>query len=653
MAEIKEAEKALASWANQKFKDAMMAKETKTAEWMEYLNAWNNSLYEDQSVPSYRSNQSSNFIYSTIESMRPIMFDGHPKFEAVPVTAEAMEYAQDINQVLDYEWHRTGMQKIMLANSIYTLVTGTSIIMLHYEIGKMPNDDVDGNVKPIAVNPFNLFPDPLATSVEDAEYIIYATYKHKNILKQLYSEKADAIIGADIQYSELVNNRNEGASIKDQVLVLEVWTRDYTTIDAEEEDGTTKKTSKYPLGRVITIAPDLGIVLEDKPNPYQTGRFPFFVFKDIEVPFQFWGEGEVKWLLSPQQAINDLSNQIIDNAKHTANMQWVIDKNAGIPQGQLTNRPGLVIRKNPGTEVRRDSPPSMPMYVSEKINSLKADIEVISGVHDVTRGQQPGGIESGSAIMALQEAAQTRIRLKIQLHEYYLGEFGTEWLERIKQFWKFNRLIPIKKASSTDPNAQGMTGVAPEQAPFDFVQISQDKQLAQNYRVKVTGTSQGNMNNNAWLDLMIRLAQTTADDGMPMVTREAVLDFLPKVNKERILKHFAVKQQQQMMMQQQQMASQNAMQGTQEILGQMNQQMMGMNDELGKVQGRFAQEDQKKAEEDLKAQGYDMGMKEGMALQQQGAGGELPPELMDQMANMSEEELAQFLQENPDIAASL
>ena len=65
-----------------------------------------------------------------------------------------------------------------------------------------------------------------------------------------------------------------------------------------------------------------------------------------------------KYLLSPQQAVNDLSNQVIDNAKHTANMQWIIDKNAGIPKGELTNRPGLIIRKNPGAEVRRDSPPS-------------------------------------------------------------------------------------------------------------------------------------------------------------------------------------------------------------------------------------------------------------------------------------------------------
>ena len=225
-----------------------------------------------------------------------------------------------------------------------------------------------------------------------------------------------------------------------------MWSRDYTTIESEEEgeSGTKKVSQKYPTGRVTVVAPELNILFKDEPSPYQSGRFPFFLFKDIDVPFQFWGEGDVRWLLSPQNAINDLSNQIIDNAKHTANAVWVIDKNSGIPLNTLVNRPGLVIRKNPGTTVERQSPSSMPMYVSEKVNSLKTDIEIISGIHDVSRGQTPTGIESGSAIMALQEAAQTRIRLKIQIMECALGELGTEWFERIKQFWKFNRLIPQK-----------------------------------------------------------------------------------------------------------------------------------------------------------------------------------------------------------------
>ena len=389
----------------QKFKDAMLAKEPYTERWLNYLNAWDNSLYEDQSTPSYKTNHVSNFIYSTIESMRPILFDQNPKFEAIPITADGMPYSSDISTILDWEWYRTNMQEMLLANSVYTFTVGTSIIMLKYDFNDKPKTEVDGEVTPVKVSPFNIYPDPLATSVEDAEYIVYADYMHVNKLKQKYPDKADFLQGADVTYSELVNDRDENAKINNQVLVLEVWCRDYTTFDeVDDTTGDKKKKHKYPNGRVITAAPELGIILEDKENPYKTGRFPFFLFKDINVPFQFWGEGEVKWLLSPQKQANDLYNQIIDNAKHTANMQWVIDKNAGIPKGELTNRPGLIVRKNPGSEVRRDSPPSMPMYVSEMIEKLKGDIEVISGVHDVTRGETPAGIQSAAAIVALQEA---------------------------------------------------------------------------------------------------------------------------------------------------------------------------------------------------------------------------------------------------------
>lgn len=659
MAEIKEEVRKLADWTMQKFKDSMVAKEKFTIEWMESLNAWNNSLFTDQATPSYKSNQSSNFIYSTIESMRPIMFDNDPKFEAIPVTLDSVPFTADINRALDWEWHRTQMSKKCISNSIYTFTIGTSIMMLPYVFSDKPQAEVDGDVEPIQINPFNLFPDPLATSVEDAEYIIYATYQHVNVLKKLYPEFDENLDGADIQYQELVNYRNEGAKIMNQVLVIEMWMRDYTTIEVEEEDSsggtTTTKKAQYPLGRVLTTAPELGLVLKDEENPYETGRFPFFIFKDIDVPFQFWGEGEVKWLLSPQKSINDLSNQIIDNAKHTANQIWVIDKNAGIPKGSIINRPGLIIRKNPGSEVRRDSPPSMPMYVSEKINSLKTDIEVISGVHDVTRGQNPSGIESGAAIAALQEAANTRIRLKTKLHEYTLGDIGTEWLARMKQYWKFDRIVPVDKPQEQSPMGMGqqMQGMEQQNTPeakYDFITISQDKQLSQSYRVKVIGASTMSVNAGTMFDFMLRLAQTPAEDGLPMVSREAVLDFVPKVNKERILQLFKIKQQEQMMQQQQQMMGQEQVGQMQNIMGGMAEQMQGINNDLGGVQGRLAQEDQTKADNDLKSQGYDMAMKESMAMEQQSQGGEVPPELLEQMANMSDEELMQLLQENPELA---
>lgn len=648
--EIPEKEKLLASEIYKKFKDAMVAKASYTERWFTYLNAWNNSLFEKQYLPAYKTNHVSNFIYSSIESMRPVLFDQNPKFEAIPVTAEGMEYANDMNTILDWEWDRSNMQEIALANSIYTFAIGTSIIMLPYQFKKDRKSNVDGEVTPIPVSPFNLYPDPLATSVEDAEYLIYANYIHVNILKEKYPDKAEWIQGGDVNYSELVNDRNENARLNNQVLVLEMWCRDYTTVT--EEDG--KKKRKYPRGRVIICAPELDLVLEDKENPYKTGRFPFFLFKDIDVPFQFWGEGEVKWLMSPQKEINDLYNQVIDNAKHTANMQWIIDKNAGIPKGELTNRPGLIIRKNPGSEVRRDGPPAMPMYVSEMIERLKNDVEVVSGIHDVTRGQTPSGIQSASAIMALQEAAQTRIRLKVTLHENALGELGTEWLERIKQFWKFNRIIPKKVDETSKLNDMKLNGIEMQPMPpmmntdssYEMIEVSPDRQLKHDYIIKVKGASVMKNSRANMLDQMIRLMQTPAEDGMPCVPREAVLDYLPDVNKQLVMQYFQKLKEERMAEQQQQQMNNQAM----EQVGILSQQMQEVQKAVQDLYSRAQQEEDERQRNDLMSQGYEQGMDEANLMQTQlDKSGQLPPELLREIAELDDEAMAQLLQSNPEL----
>lgn len=640
----------------------MIAKEPYTSRWLNYLNAWDNSLYDDISSPSYKTNHVSNFIYSTIESMRPILFDQDPRFEAIPVTAEGMQYSNDITTVLDWEWHRTNMQELLLANSIYTFTVGTSIVMLKYEYNKNPKSEVDGEVCPVKVSPFNVFPDPLATSVEDAEYIIYADYMHMNKLKQKFPDKAEYITGGDITFSELVNDRDENARLDNQVLVLEVWCRDYAF--EEDEEDKTKKKMKYPHGRVLTIAPELDLILEDKKNPYHTGRFPFFLFKDIDVPFQFWGEGEVKWLLSPQKQANDLYNQIIDNAKHTANMQWIIDKNAGIPKGELTNRPGLIVRKNPGSEVRRDSPPSMPMYVQQMIETLKGDIEVISGVHDVTRGQTPSGIQSAAAIVALQEAAQIRVRLKVTLHENTLGVLGTEWLERIRQFWKFNRVVPQKVDESTllptmqlngaemqpihaEKNMMEKMNLTGAQPTYKMLEILPREQLQHEFCVKIIGSSIMQQSRASMLDQMIRLMQTPAEDGMPCIPREAVLDYLPNVNKKLIMQYFDKLKQEQMQMQQQQQVNNEAISQIQ----QLGEQMQQLGQVVTQLQQKKEQDEKTEYESKLREEGYKQGMTETDAMQTQlDKTGQLPPELLQELAEMTDEELSQILAEHPEIA---
>ena len=594
-------EKKLCEWVYTKFKQAYVAKAPLMTKWKEYMKAYEGTYFKNDNRPDYKSDQVSNFVFSTIEAIRPIMTDNNPKFLAIPNNPQGQDFSSDVQMALDYEWDREKMATKLPAQLIPMLVYGTAVWFVQWN-GK---DGEYGNINVRPVDPFNIFPDPLAEDVDSAEFIIYATYKNANQIKQQFPKKASAIEGSRISMSELVNNRDESDSQEEnQVLILEMWCRDWTTMD-ENEDG--EQTLKYPKGRVITCLPELGILLDDKKNPYKDGKFPFVLMKNYDVPFKFWGTGEVEQILSPQMYINELTNQIIDNAKNTANMQWIIDKNSGIGQGKLTNRPGLVIRKNPGSEVRRDTPPPMPSYVRETIDVMKADIQDISGVLDSLKGEKQTGVVAASAILALQEASQSRIRLKIKIMESNLTELANMVYSRMQQFWKLDRWVRVTDIEGNPTFRQIGTEV-----------------LSNDFDVKVMAGSTMPVNKNAMMDLMIRLAQTNAEDGLPMVDRKAILEYLPLSDKKAITERFeqmvAKQEQQQQQMQQQQLAQQQQGMQTEDRqqvaqLGELVQQLIQTIDMTSKQVDELIADkenrDKKEYESSIEEKGYKRGVQDG------------------------------------------
>ena len=643
-----EKERKLVEWVYSKFKQAYVAKAPLMDKWKEYMSAYKGTYFQNKNLPDYKSNEISNHVFSTIETIRPIMTDNNPKFLAVPSTPAGMEFSADVQTALDYEWDREKMPLKLPAQLIPMLIYGNAVWFVQWD-GK---DGEYGNISIKPVDPFNIFPAPLAESIDNSEFLVYATYRNANQIKQQFPEKASAIEGSRITMSELVAERdNNDTQDANQVLILEMWCRDWVTMD-ETVEG--KKQLKYPKGRVITCLPELGILLSDKKNPYKDGKFPFVLMKNYDIPFEFWGVGEVEQIMSPQHYVNELTNQIIDNAKNTANMQWIIDKNSGIGQGKLTNRPGLVIRKTPGSEVRRDTPPAMPSYVREQIEILKKDIQDISGVFDSLKGEQQGSVTAASAILALQEASQARIRLKIKLMEASLSELAQIVYSRMQQFWKLDRWVRITDVEGNP----------------SFREIGAQV-LSNDYDLKVMAGSTMPVNRNAMLDLMIRLAQTNGEDGLPLVDRKAVLEFLPTGDKKAITDRFAELQAQQQQAQQQQLQQEQQMQMQQaqqqkgeldqtvtEQVMQMLQQVIQASDMTSKQVDELImdkeQRDKKEYESQIEEKGYRRGLKDGK-VQSKEEKEEVVPN--DEVSDVNEEEKKmleqQLLSENAQMEEAL
>lgn len=648
-------EQKIASYWNTKFKEAMVTKAPYTDAWSDYWNAYRGDYFKNQARPDYKSDLVSNYIFSIIETIRPIMLDNDPKFQTMPRNPNAMAYSTDIDECLMYEWDRENMNRKLYRELITMLVTGTSVFFV-------PWNSKEKQVNAIPVDVFNIFPDPLATTVDDAEYIIYASYKHAGRLARMFPKHKERLerAGGAINYSELVHENDRNSQITNQVLVLEVHTKGYDEYNRAEGFEYSEK------GRVITVCPEIGIVLQDKENPYKDGKFPFVLLKDYDVPGKFWGEGEVAQLISPQKYMNELNNAILDNAKSTANMPWIVDKNAGIAQGKITSRPGLILRANPGTRVDRLQPPSMPSYVINAVEQYKQDMEQISGIFDTLKGNSETGVYTAQGILALQEAGQARIRLKVKILEDALGKMGQLWYSRMQQFWKEERWLRLTMFDGT----------------YDMKKFRNDA-LKYNFDIKIMAGSTMPHNKGAMLDLMIRLAQTQMPDGSMLVDRQAVAEYLPAEVKNSMMQRMQdgqtqvnqqieqLTQQQEQLMQELQAFQQQDQaddQQTMAAIEQITQAIEQINQQIGAVEQNNAkmEAEKQKAEQEqkIKTEAYNSGYSDAESLSQPQQGditedlGEdmdnmglgLPADIMNGLEQLSDDELAVLLESNPELA---
>lgn len=103
-----------------------------------------------------------------------------------------------------------------------------------------------------------------------------------------------------------------------------------------------------------------------------------------------------------QTILNAAWSNAVEHLKLAANARLVVDE--ATDEERLTDMPGEFFRVAQGhREPRWLAPPAMPNITSEAIMALKMEIDNISGVHDVSRGQAPANIESGYGLSILAE----------------------------------------------------------------------------------------------------------------------------------------------------------------------------------------------------------------------------------------------------------
>ena len=420
--------------------------------------------------PSYRHSEVLNFTHAAIQTIIPILTDNRPNIETLPQEPTDFEFSEVMTQILRSKWdHRLFSQ--VVAEGIVDLATYGTVVSkqewdeeMNFGLGDYEFETID---------PLYVYPDPNARDVNGKYTQRFQTAVPTDLetVKRKYPEWAHLIkpnVG-DVPKAQMARSQLEDdyrvRSVQDydlliqsdkpsdmerseQILLVTTYCRSEEVeefeIKEKDEKGVeqtrfqTKK--KFPNGRKIVHAN--GILLEDGENPYIDGKYPFAHGQDHIRAREFWGMGEVEQLRGPQDMINKIISYTMDTMILMSNPVWIVDADSGVDTDNIVNQPGLVIEKNPDTEVRREQGTSIPPFLLQTYDRLVQAFDQISGVNDTSRGVAPSG-RSGEAIEQLQEANETKLRLKSRNIEYWLKQVGQQHVARILQYYSIPRIVRL------------------------------------------------------------------------------------------------------------------------------------------------------------------------------------------------------------------
>jgi len=255
------------------------------------------------------------------------------------------------------------------------------------------------------IDPFTAVPHPYATDLDlkSGEYFMFAVPMETSRIYREFGIKApaDGKLNDYKAYQKVDDNGGiESANVEseyDMALVIECY--------SNEQDK-----EKYPNGRHTIVVGDQLVVDE----PLELYRMPVFMVSNYKSPHNFWGIGEVDLVRTQTKALNETFSAVNENIRK---MGFPIRKVTQRAKGQMTRpitgAPGEEITVVDPNDVTFEVPPPIPGYIQNYIAQVGQFMENITGVNDVTQGRKPGGVTSGRAIVALQEASQTRQRFKI------------------------------------------------------------------------------------------------------------------------------------------------------------------------------------------------------------------------------------------------
>ena len=333
---------------------------------------------------------------------------GEPQFEPAKEQARRMEKCIH-DQLLD-----TNAINVFRKAIFESALLGTGVIKgpfnFYKRVHKWKKDDegsreynpyekIVPRIEPVSVWDFH--PDPSATSIEDAEYVIERHRMNRQQLRSLIKRphfNAFAIEEAiangpnytDKYYEDTIReDETEAYYQENRYEVLEYW----GVLDSKfaREVGMEIPDTISEFDQVQINAWVCGpFVLRCVLNPFTPARIPYNAFPFEINPYQLWGVGVAENMEDAQMLMNGHMRMAIDNLALAGNLVFDVDEASLVPGQNMDIFPGKIFRRQSGVtgtainglKFPNTAPENIQMY---QISRQLADEE--TGIPSIMHGQ--------------------------------------------------------------------------------------------------------------------------------------------------------------------------------------------------------------------------------------------------------------------------
>ena len=250
------------------------------------------------------------------------------------------------------------------------------------------------------VSCWDLYPDPSALSLEDAEYIIERHRMNRSQLRALRNRPffdVDAIeacltMGSSYEERYFENDLyadNDPIYNEDRFEVLEYWGVLDAKMAEEIQLDLPKNTS--PLDQIQVNAWICGNeILRVVLNPFVPERLPYQVFPYEKNPYRFFGIGVPENMEDAQLLMNGHVRMAIDNLALAGNLIFEVDENMMVPGQSMDIYPGKIFRRQsgaPGTGITGIKFPSTAVENLQMYDKARQLADEETGIPSIVHGQ--------------------------------------------------------------------------------------------------------------------------------------------------------------------------------------------------------------------------------------------------------------------------